>query len=95
MAENTRSTMTEKEVDPYPQRTPCPFEGCPTSAEDHHRINRGLVQENGELKRKMSMNQCGHEEIVQVVKMLRRAFHNLGVSVRDDEEWKRYLRGRE
>lgn len=41
------------EVDPYPRRTPCLFEGCQLSVEEHHRINRGLVAENASLRAKM------------------------------------------
>lgn len=42
------------QTDPYPERTPCLFEGCNISTEEHHRLNRGLRAEVEELKRKVA-----------------------------------------
>jgi hypothetical protein len=50
-------TMYELEGDPYPQRTECPFPNCPISVEEHHRVNYGLVRENGELRKQLKNSQ--------------------------------------
>ena len=52
--------------DPYPQRTTCPFPGCPISSEEHHRVNIGLVKENGELRKKLKDHQPKKVEVTDL-----------------------------
>lgn len=52
--EGNEGTVT----DPYPARTPCLFEGCRLSVEEHHRLNAGLRTELRSLKHLVS-NQAG------------------------------------
>ena len=36
--------------DQHEARNPCSIEWCQSSAEEHHRVNMGLLSENGALK---------------------------------------------
>lgn len=38
------------ELDPYPARQPCLFEGCNISTEEHHRLSRGMSAELATLR---------------------------------------------
>ena len=40
--------------DPYPARTPCLFDGCRLSVEEHHRLTRGLSAENAALRLRLN-----------------------------------------
>lgn len=43
-----------KVTDPFPERTPCLFDGCRLSTEEHHRLNAGLREELRALKRRVA-----------------------------------------
>lgn len=55
-------------TDPFPARTPCLFDGCALSVEEHHRLNAGLREELRDLKRKRAEDA---ELLSDMVKRLR------------------------
>lgn len=47
------SVIPVEAPDPYPARTPCHFDGCDLSVEEHHRLARGYAAEATALRAKM------------------------------------------